>query len=98
MKDLEKSQQRFQGVSYPIVAVFYVPRVVLHCHTAWRYTLPTANLYWLTVEFDPAKLSWEDFRGKARGGGARQVRTQGKFRDGLKARRLVCFGLRPAGD
>merc|ERR1719313_1636028 len=32
-----------------------------------KYTLPAANLYWLTVEFDPAKLSWEDFRGKVLG-------------------------------
>ena len=32
-----------------------------------KYTKPGTSIYYYLVEWDPAKLSWEDFRGKVLG-------------------------------
>eukprot|EP00966_Prymnesium_polylepis_P180088 4169957-Prymnesium_polylepis.1 len=32
-----------------------------------KYTKPSASIYYYLVEWDPAVLSWEDFRGKVLG-------------------------------
>jgi nucleoside diphosphate kinase len=32
-----------------------------------KFTAPSANIHWFLVEFNPAELKWEDFRGKVLG-------------------------------
>jgi len=45
-----------------------------------KYTTPGTSIYYYLVEWDPAKLSWEDFRGKVLGATDPATATDGALR------------------
>ena len=45
-----------------------------------KYTKPGEKIYYYLVEWDPAKLSWEDFRGKVLGATDPSTAADGSLR------------------
>merc|ERR1719461_1932516 len=45
-----------------------------------KYTAPGKSIFYYTVEWDPAKLSWEDFRVKVLGGTDPATASEGSLR------------------
>jgi len=51
-----------------------------------KFTKPSASIYYYLVEWDPAKLSWEDFRGKVLGATDPSTAADGSLRKEIFAK------------
>ena len=65
-----------------------------------KYTKPGEKIYYYLVEWDPAKLSWEDFRGKVLGATDPATAADGSLRKTIfKDWKALCLAAEPdVGD